>query len=382
MSASRLALSLLACVLAVSAGSAGCAECAEATDCSIGEQCVQGSCAPTAGDRLEILSAPDVTTSTFDLTVRVRFQGDVATLRVTRLRGDECVPFVPAQLTLFGDGDQNTEQDVVVAGLSSVGEFELTATLDIGTRQLRASQAFQGPPAGDEFGGARFEAPSTSEVDVVDEPWQSLRASLEGGRVTAFVSPVGGPSTPRVIVAEAQADVDAFVPLVRGPQIVWLESEDRGIVRRCGRGLIGGPVVDDGGALELALLTESAEPAWLGLSARVQQDDGDTICDAVDPPALCQHEVRPLFPTEHNAEVLRLRLTNGVVEVAAVPLVISGPVTARVRITRAGVHEGFFGPFSIFPAEGQAWFAGRVIVEGGRVVGLVPVDDVSLGAPW
>jgi hypothetical protein len=36
----------------------------------------------------------------------------------------------------------------------------------------------------------------------------------------------------------------------------------------------------------------------------------------------------------------------------------------------------------LFPAEGQAWFAGRVIIEAGQVAGIVAVDDVTLGSPW
>ncbi|MDP2344963.1 MAG: hypothetical protein Q8O67_28715 [Deltaproteobacteria bacterium] len=379
-------------VAAVAAAGSGCAECSvEGDECSIGQVCSEGVCAQAPGDSMTIVSGPDVDTPTFDLVLRVTFQGAVAVLKVTRSSGEECVPFVPVQLTLFGDDDENIEQEVIVPGLVSVGAFDLDADLDIEGRKVHSDQSFRGPAAGDDFGGAVFRSPGAGEIDVVDGAWQPLQADVAGGRITAFVTPGNGvaipgrsgESTPRVVVAEASTAVDAFVPLLRGPQIVWLETDDgAGGILRCGRGVLGGPLVDDGGALELALLTDSAELAWLGMTARITDDDGEAICDSELAPAICVTEVLPVGPAEHNAEVLRVRIDNGVVEVAAVPRIISGPVTARIRVSRAGRHEGFLGPFSLFPAEGQAWFAGRVIIEGGRVAGIVAVDDVTLGAPW
>ncbi len=365
-------------------GGSACAECSESTACSLGQVCSDGVCTPVEGEAVSILSPAEVTTTAFDLRLQVRFRGAFAVLTVSRLRGDGCAPFVPAQVTLFGDDDQNLEQEVVVRALSSVGDFELVAHLDVNGRKLDAQQEFHGPPPGADIGGAVFQAPVDGEVNVVDAPWQPLQAELEGGRVSAFVAPSVGAPTPRVVVAEGQNVVDAFVPLVRGPQVVWLERDDGvGGIRRCGRGLLGGPLVDDAGALEIALLTDAPEPGWLGLSVRVQDPaSDDVVCDSDVATAVCQHELFPLAPAAHNAEVLRVNVDNGVVEVAAVPLVVSGPVDARVRVSRAGQHEGFFGPFPIFPEQGQAWFAGRVIVEAGQVVGLVAVDEVSVGAPW
>ena len=361
----------------------GCADCREGADCSIGELCIEGVCEVAEGAAIEILTPSEVLAPTFDLRVRVRFRSAVATLRVTRPRGDGCAPFIPAELTLFGDGSRNLEQDVVVPGLGSAGDFDLAVVLKVDGIDVRQTQSFSGPAVPADIGGATFVSPAEGEIDVVKGAWQPLQAMVDGGRVTAFVTPSAGPSTPRIVVAESQSFVDAFVPLVRGPQVLWLESEtSAGEVRRCGHGIFGGPRADDDGALEIALLTEATDAAWLGLSVRILEQTIQTICSSAVPLPACQFEERPFSPQQHNVEALRVHVDNAVVEVAAVPLVISGPVMGLIRLTRAGQHEGFFGPVSVFPSEGQTWFAGRVIVEGGRVVGIVGVDELYVGAPF
>jgi hypothetical protein len=83
-----------------------------------------------------------------------------------------------------------------------------------------------------------------------------------------------------------------------------------------------------------------------------------------------------------DASLIRVDVDDGVVEIAAVPAVVSGPVTALVRVSRGGRHVGFFGPFPVVPEAGQAWLAGRVILQGGRVAAVVAIDDVSVGSPF
>lgn len=380
----RALIALLAIVVVVA--NVGCAECAKDFDCTIGNQCVEGACVAADGEGFDVVDPADGRVDdVFDLRVKVRFRGAVATLRVDALDGDACLPFVPAQLTLLGDDDEVTEQEVVFPGLFARGaNFKVRLLLDINGREIIDVVDLHGPAVDeDAVGGFSFTAPVDDDADAVDDPWIRVEGDVDGGRVEAFVEPVGGEPTPHVVVAEGAAAISTFLPLVRGAQVLWVEQTDADdVTRACGFGVLAGPADDDAGALEVALLTEGGDDGWLDLSVRFDAGDEAVVCDAERSDARCRTVVAATGPAEHNVQIVQVFADNATVEIAAVPLAISDPVTAWVRVSRAGRHQGFFGPFTVFPDTGQAWFAGRVLLQAGRVQDLAAVDDVVFGSPW
>lgn len=377
-------IGVLALVMGV--GAVGCQECVENFDCGLGNQCVEGACVVRPDNGVTVLSPiGPITSDAFDLSLRVQFRGASAKLRVDRANGDRCLPFIPFEQTLPGDADELVTQDITLPGVLSLGEqFRLRVTLDVIGNVTVTDFDFAGVSTGDDVGGFVFAAPIVDDVDVVAAPWLPVVGEVDGNRAAAWIETVGDSAgtTPRRSVAEASASASGFVPLARGPQILWVETGAGDTLRRCGRGLLGGPPRDDGGNLEIALLTEE-EDAWLGLSVKVSDPaTGEVICDATRKSARCEAVRSAFTPAPQNADIVRVAASDGVVEVAAVPRAISGPVTAWVRVTRAGRHEGFFGPFTVLPRAGQSWVAGRIILQGGQVFALVNVDEVVVGAPW
>ncbi len=372
----------VALLAGVVAALSGCAECTVNGECAIGNQCLEGSCLPIPGDGVEVISPVGDVDGAFDLALRVRFTGSSAILSIERVGGDPCVPFVPVRQRLLGADRGAFEQDVVIAGLPALGaSFKLAIVLDVLGKLQRTDVELRGPDVGDQVGGFLFELPNTDEVDVVGLPWQPLRGESRGGVVEVQVEPVGAPATPRSVVGSGESAVATFVPLVRGPQIVRVRTTDGGVSRSCGRGLIGVPDDDDGGRLEVALLTESEQPGWLTASVRVQDQDGEHICDANRVAAVCEARV-PRQPLQHNAETLLIDVDDGIVEVAGVPRAISGPVTAWLRITRAGRHVALIGPTTVFPSEAQSWLAARIILQAGLIQAVDDVGEIGVGAPW
>jgi hypothetical protein len=366
-------------VAAALLGAAGCAECADNFDCGAGLTCsAAGACVGAEQNEVSFVNVDsgDVVDAVFEAVVRLRFRGEVATVSLVATGGDACWPFIPDEQTVFGNDDDFVDVDVPFAGVRAAGErFTLRATLDVNGAvevvdvDLRAA-------ADDSLGGFAVERGPAGVVDVVDAPWAALAGTSEGD-ATLLVEPLGGVSSPRLGLGNGV--VAGAVPLVRGPQIVWVETT-RGEARlRCGFGVRGGPAGDDGGALEFAVLTDA--PAWLATSLHLVGDGGG-VCDSTRFDAPCRAVARADALVEQNADVIAVDGFDGVIEVAAVPVAFSEPVDAWVRVTRAGRHEALFGPITVFAGEGQSWIAGRVTVENGVVVSVVAVDEFSVGVPW
>lgn len=384
MRSAVVVVALVFALVFVVVAESGCVECEKSFDCAIGEQCVDGNCALPLGDGISLAAPADaVVDEVFDLTLAVRFRGPQAVLRVDALDGDDCLPFVPQSQILIGDEARAVEQDVVFAGLFARGPaFRVRAVLDVNGKETVATFALRGPDVPDDVGGFSFAAPGDDDADAVAAPWVTVAGDLDGGRAFAFVEPVGGVTTPRVAIAENVTSLTTVLPLVRGPQVLWIEREQNGAVDRCGHGVLGGPAGDDDGALELALLTDGPSEGWLDLSLRFADEGAETavVCDVDRDDARCRRVVTPVSPELQNAQVTHLFVDEATVEVAAVPLAISPPLTAWIRVSRGGRHVGFFGPFTVFPDRGQAWFAGRILVRPG-LTDLAPVDE-NVTAPW
>lgn len=378
-------IAAIAVLTGFAGGLTGCAECADNGDCAIGNECsAAGTCRAIAGDGVEVLGPTGPVDGPFDLSLRVRFRGEQALIRVDRLRGEPCLPFVPARQRLFSTEDGFFEADVVVPGLLPLGEdFALAVVLDVLGAQQRTDVDLEGPAAGDDVGGFEFSLPFVDDIDVVDEPWQVVSGASPGGAVVEVrvvpVSPADASGTPREVIGRSQLAVETVVPLVRGPQLIEVRSTSDGVTQTCGKGVVGTPDDDDEGRLELAILTEGDDPGWLGLS--LQLPDG-AVCDADRGDPRCERVREPLAPKTHNAEVVLVDIDDGAVDVAAVPRAISGPVTAWLRVTRGGRHVALVGPQTIFPDDQQVWIAAQVLLQGGLVQSVVEGGTVSPAAPW
>jgi hypothetical protein len=373
---------VLAATLAVGAG---CAECVDGADCPLVEVCTDGACvsAPPAG--LALVAPTDVVDGRFDLVVDATFDGDQATLTVARDGadpGEPCLPFLERSVVVDGTGARS-QRRVTFADLPPLGaSFSLRVTLvSPGALPVERSFAIRGPAVSDGIGGAQIIGPG-GDVDVDVTPLVPLLVTAEGPAV-AWVEPDDAPALPRFVIATGPGDVAASVVLVRGPQVVWVETTTSSGTSRCGRAVRGLPAGDDGGALDLTLVARAADPAWVQLSLRIARGDDVDVCSIDDDDdGFCRAGRPPAGPGEITFEQLQLRLDDGVVDVGVVPRVSVGPVTGLVRITQAGRHRGFFGPFTFLPDDGESWVAGQVVVAGGTVAGVRSVDGVVRGAPW
>jgi hypothetical protein len=379
-SARRVALLLLASRML-----AGCVECAADVDCSLVQECVEGGCRARPGSAIALVAPEGTVDGTFDLVVDVTFAGALATVGVGRdpaSPGEPCIPFLAQQVVVEGTGERETRR-VTLPRLPSLGTaFALRVSLSTsGAPPVERTFSFIGPLPGADVGGAVILTPG-GEVDIDDTPLATVSGSVEGPAV-AFVAPAAAPSLPRIVVADGPGPVDARLPLVRGPQTVWVETTTSVGTRRCGRTVLGGPAGDDGGALDVALIATAAEPAWVGLSLRARGADTTTVCaDDRRDDERCRIVRSAVEPGTIVVEQAGVWLDDGVIDIAAVPRIAVGPVEGLVRVTHAGRHVGFFGPFSFLPDEGQSWIAGRVVLRGGVVVSAVGLDEVTFGAPW
>lgn len=359
-------------------GAAGCAECADNFDCSAGLTCSAGACVGAEQNAIAFANVDDgaVVDDLFEAVVRLRFRGELATVSLGATGGDPCRPFIPDEQVVFGNNEAFVDVDVPFAGVRAAGErFTLRATLDV-NGAVEVTDVDLRAAADATLGGFTVERGPAGVVDVVDAAWATVAGTSEGNAVL-LVEPVGGVSSPRLALGNGA--VAGAVPLVRGPQIVWVETTRGDDALRCGIGVRGGPAGDDGGALEFAVLTDA--PAWLATSLHLVGEGGG-VCDGTRFDAPCRAVARADGLDEQNADVIAVDGFDGVIEVAAVPVAFSEPVDAWVRVTRAGRHEALFGPITVFAGEGQSWIAGRVTVENGVVVAVVAVDEFSVGVPW
>jgi hypothetical protein len=382
----NLVVAAVGCIVSVvvPVAGAGCAECVDDTDCAVTELCADGGCQPAPPATVELVAPTSTVGDRFDLVLDATFDGAQATLTVTRdegAPGEPCLPFLDRAVIVDGGAGLTTRR-VTFDDLPTLGEtFSLRVTLETaGVLPVKRSFELRGPPVGDDVGGAEIISPG-GDVDVDFTPAARLAVNTEGPAI-AFVEPAGAAPLPRFAIAQGVAAVEDVIALVRGPQIVWVETTLAAGTKRCGRAVRGLPVGDDGGALDLTLIARAPEPAWVGLSLRIARGDDVDVCSGDEDAGLCQAGRPADGPSTVAAEQLQLRVDDAVVDVGVVPRVSVGPVLALVRVTHAGRHRGFLGPFTLLPDEGQSWVAGRVVVSAGTVVSVRPTDEVVIGAPW
>jgi hypothetical protein len=369
---------------------AGCpsTECVTREDCGVGLDCgADGACIEQAQGSIRWI-APEpgsVVGARFDAVVEVSFRASAAAIAIERDAvdgGEPCAPFVPASLIIAGDLDDALVQQVTLPGLFALGpSFALTATLNAagGARALRVS--FAGEPTG--YDGARFVLPADNVIDTGTALTVPTSAVLDRAAARALLSvePLGGDPSPRQLIGGGLVEFEgALAPVVYGPQVLWLDTEDNTGSHRCGLGISGTAASRAG--VELGLSFQGPSPGQLDLHVLVERADGDVPCSYVDPGTVCTPVYESRAPARTGDEIL---LVDGgrdsVIVVAVVPGAAGPSMTARVRVSKDGVHVGWLGPFPLQPAFGEVWLAGRIVL-GGSLARLERMDDVVVGAPF
>lgn len=378
-------------------GSSSCVDCASDEDCDTGEVCLDGAgCAPTQAPTLRVRPPSDAAiVDGWTLTIELGFRGVDAVVEVERSSdnpGDPCVPFGVVRRVVPGTIDTFTTHELVVDDLPSLGpDFTLRVRATVAGKSIFASTTLQGPPLDDTWRGITLEQPQGGDVDVIDDPLIPVLVSGQSARnIAVFVeasSPTwrsqAGNSTPRQFLPDGRGEV----PALRGPHTVWAEALIDGLPRRCGRAMQGGPNDLAHNELEIYLLTRSqtgTDEHLIELSTRVASDLGPAICDGRAPSAIaCRQRVSPPGPGPQGRDSLQIELSEGVVEIAVVPHIISGPVDAIVRLSRGGSHLDIFGPVTLRPELGEVWLAGRVVVHDDAVAAVVAgTEPPAPGLPW
>ena len=383
--------------MVVVSGSSSCVVCASDDDCDTGEVCLNGAgCAPTQAPTVRVRPPSDAEiVDGWPLTIELGFRGVDAVVEVERSSdnpGDPCVPFGIVRRVVPGTIDTFTTHEIVVDDLPSLGpDFTLRVRATVAGKSIFASTTLHGPPLDDGFRGITLEQPQGGDVDVIDDPLIPVLVSGESARnIAVFVeassatwrSPAGN-STPRQFLPDGRGEV----PALRGPHTVWAEAIIDGQARRCGRAMQGGPADLANDELEIYLLTRSqtgTDEHLVELSTRVGSNVDLAICDGRAPSARdCRQRFSPPGPGPQGRDSLQMKLSDGVVEIAVVPRIISGPVDAIVRLSRGGSHLDIFGPITLRPELGEVWLAGRVVVRDDAVAAVIAgTDPPSPGLPW
>jgi hypothetical protein len=377
--------------------SSSCVVCASDDDCDAGEVCLTGAgCAPTQPPTLRVRPPSDADiVDGWPLTIELGFRGVDAVVEVERSSdnpGDPCVPFGVVRRVVPGTVDTFTTHELVVDDLPSLGpDFTLRVRATVAGESIFASTTLHGPPLDDTWRGITLEQPQGGDVDVIDDPLIPVLVVAESARnIAVFVEASSatwrsqaGNSTPRQFLPDGRGEV----PALRGPHIVWAEASINGQARRCGRAMQGGPNDLANHALEIYLLTKSqtgTDEHLIELSTRVASDVGVAICDGRAPSAsACRQRVSPPAPGPQGRDSLQIDLRDGVVEIAVVPHIISGPVDAIVRLSRGDTHLAMFGPITLRPELGEVWLAGRVVVHEDAVAAVVAgTEPPAIGLPW
>lgn len=359
-------------------------ECSSNLECPTGTDCgFNHLCGPAAAGEVVWLSptAGSTVGATFDAELEVSFRAASGVLMIERSAadpGDSCAPFVPFQQVVLGDLQQHLTHRVTVPGLLSLGErFAVRASLVSAAGESVAELALAGPASG--TGGARFTQPDGERAyDATTALTVQVGAVLEqpAAVVSLWVEPQGGvPGAAHAIGSGLTSFDGEAVLLAHGPQVIWVDADGA----RCGLGVDGVGAAETG--LELGLRYHADEPAQLGLRLMVEQDGGAEACDFQEPGLACEAVRETPGPDLVGEQVLRVPLDDGVVQIAAVPLAAAGYASAEVRVSMAGQHLGWLGPFPVHTAVGEAWIAGQVVVDGGAAR-LMRTDEVTIGAPW
>lgn len=378
-------------VVVVAGGGVGCvAECSENGDCNDGQSCIQGLCdVLPANARIILPAAPDVG-ERFTIGVEVGFQGGEAIVTVSPTpgdSGDSCVPFPEVTRRLTGDTGRFTQQVVTVSDLPSLGpRFGITVRVDVNGKTLFDRVVLAGPEVEDS--GIRLAAPLGGPIDIKDAPFTEVLIDNIIANAVAYAEPtndVGAPvgeSTARVSLQTEDGKMAGVVPALRGPHVVWVESFQDGARRRCGRAMRGGPDEYEARDLEVAVLSHSVDgdDHLVESIVRVEHGGVAVFCDRRqasprEGPVSCRDRLQSVAGADGH-DLIVVSLDDGIVDIAAVPRQVSGPVSVSIRVSRGNEHLAVFGPMVLQPQQGESWLAGQIAIIDGEVVSVV-ADDVG-----
>lgn len=383
---------LLAAVVALGLGQAGCAVCDQTGDCPSSDVCVEGACVSAPAATATVLLPTGPVGETFDVALELRFRGGEALVSLERsvdAPGEPCLPLPPISRRVPGDVDDFVTRVVVLSGVPSLGSrFTLNARIEVNGRTIYVRVPVEGPPPPPSLGGITLLRPTRADVDVVAEPRLDVEVEAPGV-VRAWMEPVGlaALSTPALVLTPQGGGRHlGRVPSLRGPHLLWVESSDGDSTRLCGHGLLGGPPEVGDNELEVLLLSESVDDTndhLVQLSTRVTDGGIETFCDGrLESAVPCRLRL-PTAIGPQGADAVVIGLDRGLVEIAAVPRLTSGPVTVQVRVSRGEQHLAWFGPLTLQPALGEVWLAGRVVVDDEGSATATPATSPPLpGLPW
>jgi hypothetical protein len=366
-------------------------DCAQDGDCELFRSCVRGRCTLGIAPIPTWISPEEGATvdGPFDVEIMLEYRAPSVELTLERLPsapGDACQPHVPRRIVVEGAANADLAQTVVFEDVLPLGEdfgFRLEAMAN--GFPVTLERTFQGPPS-EGLGGAMIDAPRELIVSADDSMTIELEARIEprADVVTAWVEPTGTrPPTPRRIVGRDTLTVeDTRLPLARGGQIVWLETE-RGDERlRCGVG-VGTDRTENAKPIELGLTWDTLHDDRGRVELRVvaeRSEEDLEICRADEEGVCLAGERHDGGLRTHGESALLLPQEEGIYGVAVVPAAATGPIRADVRVANGNVHLGWLGPRTVQPDLGEVWLAARVVVLGG-VVTIEPIDRIEPGLP-
>jgi hypothetical protein len=392
-------LALAIVVVAAIVGGAGCAaECSENADCNDGQSCIEGLCGAIPASARIILPTNENVGERFDLGVEIAFQGGEATVTVSPTAGaagDPCVPFPEVTRRVRGDSSQFSQYLVTVSNLPALGpSFSITVRVDVNGKSIFSRIDLSGPetPAS----GIRMTAPFGGDVHVRDAPITEVALADIVADAVAYAEPtddVGAPigqSTPRVSLAAANGEMKAQVPALRGPYIVWVESFRDGVNHRCGRAMRGGPDEYEARDVEVMLMSRSldGDDHLVEGVIRVTTGGDDVFCDSRqapprDGPVRCRDRIQTLAGVDGTDLVVVSLDDDGIIDIAALPRLVSGPVAVSIRVSQGNGHAAFFGPVVIQSQQGESWLAGQLVIQDGEMVSVVAsAAPPQPGFPW
>jgi len=368
----------------------GCTVCESHGDCPGDTLCIEGACveAPPASATVLLPSGP--VGETFDVALEIRFRGGEAIVSLERSPdepGEPCLPLPPFTQRVEGDVDDLVTRVVVISGVPSLGRsFALSARIEVNGRTFFVRIPVEGPtPEG--IGGLTLITPQRRDIDAIGEALLDIEVEAQG--VTrAWIEPLlpsTAPSTPKAFLTAAGDRHTGRVPTIRGPQLLWVEAIDGDVTRLCGHALVGGPAEVGSDEFEVLLTSRSVDGDEHLVELSTRLTDGGTVafCEGrSESTDTCRARVRASTAPE-SIDGLIIGVDRGVVEVAAVPRIVSGPVEVQLRVSRGEQHLGHFGPITLQPAHGETWVAGRIVIDdAGQLQVSAGADPPTPGLPW
>lgn len=369
-------------------------DCTQNGDCGTNRLCQRGECTLSSLPLLEWVSPPENADvgEEFDVTVQVSYRAESVRLELSRVEtdpGERCAPLVPYVQVLEGSASEDLTRLVTFPGVRSLGEsFGLELYADANGAPVNLTRTFRGT-APEGLGGAFILEPREGDADADDALTMNVAAQIDppADIVTVWTEPLFQPTTPRVVAATGNAVTeidDVTMPLSRGPQVVWIETDRDGERLRCGVGVTT-TNHDNPRPLELGLVWDSLDGAGrVDLQVVAERDNADVeLCRTADSAVdgVCLAGDRDDFGLRrHGEQIVLLDPVPGIYGLAVIPSSAASAVRARVRVSNGDVHLGWLGPRTVQADQGMVWLAGRLVVLEG-VVRLEPVDRTEPGLP-